>query len=488
MEQEKKKTKFGMIVAGFSILFLAVGLGSGYAISKVVNGLKPEEKKLIDEYRLLKEDWLYGNESQYLADLAAKGLISNVASDKNDPYTFYTSTTAEQGLSTDGKGFGFLSHYYDGGLYVSEVYTDSTSYQAGLREGDVLMSLKIDDGETYLFQEHSLSEINQKLSSATSDDSTYLFEGYRKEKKVSFSLKRGFYSENLINIIEKPSSENGKTMVLKVNTFLGNPTSALDGCLRESYSENQIQTLVLDLRGNGGGYVSQACEMAELFVKKGTLIYQLRDKNDRVVEEETQTKDPKYVIPDFKIILDHNTASASEIFTLAMLKGTECKTYGLTSYGKGIAQSFKTFSDGSVIRYTYAKVYGPDKNGENPICIHGVGIQPDVAFTFDYSFLSSAMDFSSIGISESGQNHFLEVLNCLYPGAYPSSYSQTYHFPTAIEQYAASLFEKYGEEDLQIAFNEKGGMAKRVNDILNKESYDAYLSYYRQGYQKVMEN
>lgn len=486
-----KKNRIGITIF-LTALFSCIIAGlAGFAIGYVIDVLSPEEQKLVDEYRLLKEEWLYGNEEKYIDELAAKGLVYYVANDSHDSYTFYTSTESEQGLSTDGTGFGYESHYYDGGLYLVNVYNDSSSYRAGMKTGDVLFSVKVDD-ETFDFKSHSLSEISSFFSSHTGKDTQFTFTGKRGDEEKTFMLKRDKYTQDYIDIIEEPSSTNGYQATIKINTFLGSPSIALKTTL-SLYS--RIDKLVLDLRGNGGGYVSQAEEMAKLFVKKGTLIYQLRDKNDKVTEESYQKNNPTFNIPEYKIIMDNNSASASEIFILAMRAGANATTYGLKSYGKGIAQSFKTFTDGSVVRYTCAYVYGPEKENETMydegndddsiMCIHGKGIIPDITYEKDYSFLGSSLDLSSIGISENGQNYFLRVLNELYTG-YPTSYDADTHYTDVIKKYSVAMKIKYMDRTIT-AFNSKGGMGKELNDILNKEEYDKYLYYYDDLTSSVME-
>lgn len=452
---EKKKIRLSIfLTALFSmIVFGLIGFSIGY----LLNHLSFEEQKLVDEYRLLKEEWLYGNEETYLDELAAKGLINYVASEQDDAYTFYTSTVSEQGLSTDGTGFGYESHYYDGGLYLVNVYQDSSSYRSGMKKGDVLYSVKVDD-ETFDFKSHSLSEISSFFSTHNEKNIQFTFFGKRGTEEKQFTLKREKYTEDYISIIDEPSSTNGYQATIKINTFLGSPALALKITL-STYT--RIDSLVLDLRGNGGGYISQAEEMAKLFIKKGTLIYQLRDKDNSIREESYQKNDPEFNIGEYKIIMDNNSASASEIFILAMRAGSNTTTYGLKSYGKGIAQSFKTFDDGSVIRYTFAYVYGPEKENEtmydeandddNIMCIHNLGIIPDVSYSVDYSFLSSSLDLTSIGISEYGQNYFLKILNELYSG-YPTQYDENNHYTDVIKKYAVSMKLKYLDRNIT-AFN-----------------------------------
>ena len=97
MEKIKNKSKWPTIL--ISVLSLALGVSSGLLIYKYAF-LSSTERKLIDEYRLLKDDWLYGNEAEYLGDEALAGLLSAPATATNDPYTFYTQNVSQQNLST----------------------------------------------------------------------------------------------------------------------------------------------------------------------------------------------------------------------------------------------------------------------------------------------------------------------------------------------------------------------------------------------------
>ena len=172
-----------------------------------------------------------------------------------------------------------------------------------------------------------------------------------------------------------------------------------------------------------------------------------------------------------------------------MRAGTNCAVYGFKSYGKGIAQSFKYFSDKSVIRYTYAYVYGQErenetmydegKDNDNVLCIHKKGIVPDKTYTPDYTPMALIADYTtSIAISEYGQQFFLNALNMIYPSVYPASYSADYHFTDAIRQYSISTAKKYSDDSYLNAFSSSGAMDKKLNDRFVKECYDYYLKGY----------
>lgn len=486
METKKRKIVLPLLL---TLLFgVAIGTGTGYIVFKKTLGLSLEEQKLIEGYRLLKEEWLFGNEEEELASLAMKGLISSVSDNQGDPYTFYTDNKEDQGLSVESKGFGFSTHSYDGGLYITEIHPSSPAEKTRvLKKGDVLISVKRNSEETYVFSEHTSTEIREYLQTKVTEEDSYLFTVQREDSTFTVTMTKADYSEKLVDVVSTPTSENGNTLVIKINTFLGEPVSALEGTLQQY--KDKTDRLILDLRGNGGGYVSQAEEMAKMFVKKGTLIDKMIDKNGNEISSCYQKNAPMYSFSEYGIILDSNSASASESFTLAMRAGTNCKVYGFNSYGKGIAQSFKYFSDNSVIRYTYAYVYGPERENETMynegeddddiLCIHGKGIIPDVLYTPDYTPFSLIADYtSSIGISETGQNYFLNSLNTLYPSVYPTSYSSTYHFVDAVKQYAEATALKYSDATFKNAFSSSGAMSKKLNDRFTKECFDYYLKGY----------
>lgn len=470
------------------IALVAGGIG-GFLIHRGINGLDPDEQKLVDEYRTLKDEWLFGNEEEFLADYALSGLASGVASQEGDDFTFYTPTMEDQNLSVDHSGFGFSSRSYDGGLYLTEVHEGSAK-KAGLRKGDVLYGVTRGEEPFYDFTIHSHSDVTAYIGSEDHAKEDFCFLVKRDSKRFDVTIRRSSFSENMVETIETPSSENGYTLTLRIPTFLGNPSQVLESTLKEQTGKSRIDRLVLDMRGNGGGYVSECEKMAKLFVRKGSLIYQMRDKNDKIIQEKYQTSDPKYPFDSYAILLDGNSASATETFAMAMRAGTDdCLIYGLPSYGKGIAQGFHEFADGSILRYTYAYVYSPEKENETMygegededkvMCIHGKGIVPDVSFDYDYLWLSSLPSITdSIAVGEKSQRYVLDLLN-LVDAAKDSlyTYNSDYHFTDAITDFANIEYEKYQESSLLTPFNDNGTVSLPVFNKIAKESYDFYLQY-----------
>lgn len=459
-----------------SIILIISFFFIGFFVSKNKYKLKDDEQKIIDTYHLLKEDWLYGNEFNNIIDDATSSLLNGISSTVDDSYTFYTRTEAEQNLSLDGKGFGFSSHYYGGQLYVVEVYNGPSKNK--LEEGDILTGCSLNNNKIN-FKEHSLKEIQTFLNQ--SSDSDFIFIVNRNNSIIDVSIKKDTYLQEGISLKVAPSVRNNYQLVLKINSFLDERLATKVDSLLSSYS--LINSLVIDLSDNTGGYVYQAEALASLFVKKGTLIYQIRNKNDEIISTSIQKTNPKYNFSNFKVIINNNSASASELFTLALRKGTDCKVVGLTSYGKGVSQSFKTFSDGSVIRYTQGLVYGPKRdnetiivpssyNKEDVFSIHKTGITPDIPYSFDYAFLNSYVELNNLKYQSNNQvEHVLKVLNNLYP----NENFLNMRFDEAIKKYTSFINDKYS---LSLnAFDDNNYISKEVSDILIKEGYDKYLSY-----------
>ncbi len=493
----KKSLKSVLLLSLSAVSLLLVGGVGGYFLSKSINGLDEDEQKLIEEYRILKDDWLFADDSDSLIDYALSGLASGFSESGNDPYTFYTPTLEDQNLSVSHLGFGITTHAYDGGFYVTEVHDGPA--KGFLQVGDVLYGVQRGNEEYRFFPDHSIEENTSYLSDSAYLTSPYLFTYVRDGEEKTVTLRKSNFEEEIVQVLEEPSPENNRTLAIRISTFLGEPSAALDKLL-ERYSSQEIDCLVLDLRGNTGGYVDECEKMAKLFVRKGQLIDQLIDRDGKVLHECKQESNPKYSFPEYKLIIDSNSASASETFALAMRAGTNSTLYGLPSYGKGIAQNVRTYSDGSTLRYTYAYVYGPEKEDEwmygegedddDILCIHGKGIQPDVLFDTDYLWLSNTPRLSSsLSVSLANQNHLLNLLNLLpLESEIPSSYNADYHFHDALLDFSIYIKNKYQYDTSLNLYQENGCVSLPLENKVSKESYDLYLQYYEKLLKEVLDD
>ena len=140
-------------------------------------------------------------------------------------------------------------------------------------------------------------------------------------------------------------------------------------------NESNIESLIIDLRNNSGGYVASAFNIASLFLEKGKTVYSLQSQDDlKVFKDETEASRKYKVV----ILVNGQTASAAELLTAALHDSYGATVVGEKTFGKGKVQNVKSYNN-KIIKYTSAKWLRP--NGE---CIDEVGIEPDIKVSVEY--------------------------------------------------------------------------------------------------------
>ena len=165
------------------------------------------------------------------------------------------------------------------------------------------------------------------------------------------------------------SEKNGQNIgYMYIETFSTTVANQVEKALKR-IDNDKISKLIIDLRNNGGGYLSAASDIASMFLEKGKKIYSLEDK-DSIKDYNDETDEKK----NLKVVLlvNDGTASASEILTAALKDSYGAEVVGTTTFGKGKVQQTKSLSDGTMVKYTTARWLRP--NGE---CIDNIGIKPD---------------------------------------------------------------------------------------------------------------
>ncbi len=274
-----------------------------------------------------------------------------------DPYTVYypqedredinTMTTGEYG------GIGALLLNRDGGSYISEPMEGSPAIKAGLQAGDRLMRIDTTD-----------------VSKWTTDKVTKILRG-RPDTEVKVRVLRPFVKDSIIDLtvtrkkIRQSSVPfsgviDDKTGYIRITQFIestGRDVRAALDTFRMSHPG--LTGIILDLRGNGGGLLEQAVDVASNFVPKGTEIIRTiaRDKNDNKVYKTIH----KPVYPDIPlaVLIDGGTASASEILAGAMQDLDRGLLVGSRSFGKGLVQTTRPLPYGGVLKVTVARYYTP---------------------------------------------------------------------------------------------------------------------------------
>lgn len=316
------------------------------------------EQKYIDETKLDSKKMFYGS---------IKGMVASLG----DPYTFFL-TPEENKQSKDDLGGKFEGIGAQLGLKGNAVVVvapikGSPAEKAGVRSGDFIIAV---DGE-----ETKGWTLPQTVSKIRGEKGT----------KVALKLLRG---EQQIDItitrdqIKVPSVElttetvNGKKVAnLKLNQFGDNTNTEWDKAvttISSQWKSNQIQGMVLDLRGNPGGYLESAVYLASEFVEQGKTIVtqETTDNNDRTYKVQ---RDGNLIGIPLVVIIDQGSASASEILAGALRDHEKAQLVGVKSFGKGSVQEALDLKDGAGLHVTIAKWILPDGDW-----INGKGIEPEI--------------------------------------------------------------------------------------------------------------
>jgi carboxyl-terminal processing protease len=297
-----------------------------------------------------------------------QGAIRGLLGSLGDPHTSFFTEEDQQELKEDlgqpFEGVGMELGRKDDALTVIAPLKGSPAEAAGIEAGDRIYKI---DGEESL--DIAIDEAVAKIRGAagTVVKLTVLREGEKDPIEIPVTRSR----------IVIPSVEwelrKDKVFVISIATFSEKSGSEFRAALK-AFADSKSQDLVIDLRGDTGGYLSQAVDIASWFLPAGEVVVRERYGGD-TPEEVLASKGYHgwTKTPDVAILIDGGSASASEILAGALSERAHAKLYGETTYGKGSVQELVDLSDGSAVKITVAQWLTPDEHS-----ITKVGIKPDV--------------------------------------------------------------------------------------------------------------
>lgn len=300
------------------------------------------------------------------------GAISGLVSSLGDPYTvFFPPVESKQfadEISGSFEGVGMEVDAKDGKLTVIAPLKDTPAYRAGIKSGDQI--ILIDDKSTY----------NLKTEEAIS-----LIKG-KKGTKVTFTIKRDGLSDTIkisvvrdvISIPVIDTELKSDVFIIRLYSFSATSPDLFREALRK-FIESGSHKLVLDLRGNPGGYLEAAVDMASWFLPTGKVIVREESKDSKL-NQEFRSRGYDIFNSNLKmvILIDSGSASASEILAGALKENGKASLVGVKSYGKGSVQELLKVTDDTSVKITVAKWLTP--NGHS---LSDGGLIPDVEVKFD---------------------------------------------------------------------------------------------------------
>lgn len=342
-----------------AVLTTAAIVGTEAVLLNRLTGSVSESVRFLRTMKLLKRNYNGEVDNHQLFDGALKGMVESVG----DPYTVYLNKKDFQQLSemTVGSfgGIGIVFGKRGNDYVVISALEDNPGAKAGIKSGDIITA--IDDKST---REMNMEQVANKIRG-------------KYGTIVTLELKDKEGKLRKVNVVRAEIKNPSVAGQLLPNTKIGyiriaifNENTGDDFAQKYAELEKQgMQALVLDLRENPGGILNAGVDVARMLVPKGPIVSVI-DKNGNKYEETSSLEKVKYPLA---VLVDHGSASASEIVAGAIKDTKSGKLFGLKTFGKGSVQSVYRLDNNTAVKITVAKYYTP-----SGVSIHNVGIEPDV--------------------------------------------------------------------------------------------------------------
>lgn len=304
----------------------------------------------------IEENYPFDINENRLMEGALKGMLQSI-----DPYSdYYTpeeATTIYKNLHGTFGGIGITIEEKEGYINIKNTLKDQPAEKAGIKENDIIVS--IDDIDTINIGLEKASTMIQGQKGTT------VKLGIKRNKEVlTFNIERDTI---LVNPVKSEILEN-KIGYIKIEEFNSHTTTETKKVLNE-FDNKDIKKVILDLRDNPGGQLSEAVTISNLFVPKGDVVH-IKERNKALLTHISTLEKSKYKLA---VLINENSASASEIVAGAIKDRKAGTLIGTKTFGKGIVQTLMPVDDGSIIKMTTAEYLTPNKTS-----IHQKGIEPDI--------------------------------------------------------------------------------------------------------------
>ncbi len=381
--EERQISLGGTVIASVATLTIGFFLGANWSnlapkflpYLGVRTHVTNDWSELDDVYNMLVSNYDGEIDHNLIVEGAKKGLVAAVG----DVYTEYmTSEEAkayEAALHGDiGAGIGIEMGLRDGYVRVLRTLPDNPAKKAGVKAGDIIY--KINDEEVY---DKTTDEISQKLRGAAG--TTVKLTVARDGEEKTFELTR-----ETINNVSAYVDYDGSTAIITVTRFDNDTGSIVQKIVKDEFAQKGVKKVILDLRNNGGGYVSAAKDLLSLWIDGEPVLIQ---KSNNLADETTRANRGQSRLSDMPtvVLINGSTASASEIVAGALKDYDKATIIGETSYGKGVVQTLLDLPEDTLLKVTTARWYTPKGNS-----INGEGIKPDVEVELTYDDANHSRD------------------------------------------------------------------------------------------------
>lgn len=294
-----------------------------------------------------------------------------------DPYSQFLDEESYEDIQEETSGHfggvGLVVSMKDGRLTVVSPMEDTPAFRSGILSGDLI--IEIDGEETY---EMSLSEAVKMMRGEPGTEVTLTILRPSTHETKDHPIVRD--DIEVASVKDARIVEDGIGYI-RITQFAQPTADSLKEELKKLSNEG-LRALVLDLRGNPGGLLTSAAEVAELFLPRGDLIVFTKDRSGEAQQTFKSSGSLHYTDMPVAILVNGGSASASEIVSGALQDHKRAVLIGEKTFGKGSVQSILPLEDGSAVKLTTAKYYTPSER-----VIHDKGIEPDITVEMDPEFL-----------------------------------------------------------------------------------------------------
>ena len=359
----KHKEYAAGVLTGVLVVALAVG-GVKFVQQRQYNGV------LSDSSHVQKIEYLEKMiDQEYLGEVdnaeMAEGIYAGLVYGLGDVYSrYYTADEyAQETASTDGAYAGIgvsIQKNKNGGVQIAECYEGGPGAEAGLQTGDVITAINDTD-----VTDMELSDVVSLIRE--NKDNTIVLTVFRENEEKSREISVDVTDVELPSVFGEMLDK--KTGYIQITQFTGVTLQQYKDMFAE-LKDKGMERLVIDLRDNPGGLLTSVCDILREILPEGLIVY----TEDKYGNREEETCDGKHQLDmPLAVLVNENSASASEIFAGAVQDHEVGTIVGTTTYGKGVVQELRQLSDGSAVKLTVSNYYTPNGNS-----INKVGIKPDV--------------------------------------------------------------------------------------------------------------
>lgn len=360
-----KKQRVGIVL--FTVFITSALMVAGFfsylklSDSALVNRSElDEQNKLLEKYskilsveEFISSDFLFKYDKEKQEEAVYNAMFDALG----DKYSRYLNkdelALLKRNLNNSFTGIGISFEITKEGILVKDVIKEGPAETAGIQKGDIILEI---DGKKY----NTANAVRKAITGKVGDPVVLKIK--RGSDKKDIKVIRGKIEDSTV----EPTSISDKIGYVKITSFGENTAKNFEEAIN-SFESNGKESVIIDLRSNPGGYFDEGTKVADRILPKCKITY-TKDKHGNIKNFNSDEKHTKLKVI---LLIDENSASASEIVASALIDNGAAVSVGQKTFGKGIVQETRLFKDGTAVSLTVKEYFSPKGTK-----IHGVGITP----------------------------------------------------------------------------------------------------------------